>query len=443
MDYQAEYRKKLVTPEEAVRAVKSGDWVDYGHGAVRPWLLDEALAARRDELTDVKIRGQQLDKPLHVIECDPDQTHFMYNGWHYSTYERHFADEGRVMYEPMLYSNIARYYEQDIQNDVVMICVPPMDEHGYFTLSTASGVMGGIVRTAKTLILEVNENLPVVGSTEAPVHISDVTYVVEGKHGPLPEMRGKVPTEKDNRIAAAILPFIRNGATIQLGVGGLPTALGKMIADSDLKDLGMHTEFLSEAYYHMYRAGKLTNRRKAVLPGLGVFSVSITTAEVYAWMNRNPSILSVPLSFVNDPAVIRQMENFVSINGCVAVDLYGQVTSETAGLRQISGSGGQMNFVEGAYLAPGGRSFLALNASRTDKNGVKHSNIVPHFNGEVITTPRSVTQHIVTEHGAVNLAGQPGWERAERLISIADPDFREELIRAAEAQGIWRRSNKR
>ena len=247
----------------------------------------------------------------------------------------------------------------------------------------------------------------------------------------------------EKKIASFVFPHIRDGATIQLGIGGVPNAIGELIGDSDLKDLGMHTELASDGYLAMYRAGKLTNRKKSLYPGLGVLGLAIGSREFYDWLDDNPEILGMRLDYVNAIPVIAQNDNMISINGCLAVDLYGQVCSESVGTRQISGSGGQLDFVNGATAAKGGKSFLCMSSSFTDKAGARHSRILPQFGGDIVTTPRSEVFWLATEYGAVNLAGRSSWERAEALISIAHPDFRDELIRAAEAQHIWLPHNKR
>ena len=206
----------------------------------------------------------------------------------------------------------------------------------------------------------------------------------------------------------------------------------------------MHTELCCDAYYELARAGKLTNRCKNIHTRKGVFGLAVGTRKLYDWIDDNKDIECYPLSYVNDPRVITSMDNVISINGCLNADLYGQVGSESAGTRQISGTGGQLDFVMGAGMSHGGRSFLCMNSSYTDKSGVKHSRILPRFSGgDIITTPRTWSYYIVTEYGAVNLSGKSTWERADALISIAHPDFREELIAAAQEQKIWLPSNKR
>ena len=199
----------------------------------------------------------------------------------------------------------------------------------------------------------------------------------------------------------------------------------------------------SDGYYALFKAGKLTNRKKTLYPNKGVLGLAIGSQELYDWLDDNPGIAGFPLSYVNDPAVIAQNENMISINGCLTADLYGQVGSESAGTRQISGTGGQLDFVTGATMSKGGKAFLCMSSTFTDKRGERHSRIVPQLRGDIVTTPRSQAYYLVTEYGAAMLAGQSTWQRAERLISLAHPDFREELIRSAEEQRIWLPSNKR
>ena len=223
----------------------------------------------------------------------------------------------------------------------------------------------------------------------------------------------------------------------------MPNAGGELFAESDLKDLGMHTELCSDAYLHLYKAGKLTNKKKTIDKGKGVFGVAIGSAELYEWLDDNHGVAAYPLEYVNRPDVIAQIDNMVSINSCVSVDLYGQVSSESFGARQISGTGGQLDFLIGASSARGGKAFICMGSTYKDKSGQLFSRVLPQFNGDIITSPRSQVYFLATEYGVINMEGRSTWERAEGLISIAHPDFRDELIKEAEKRKIWRRSNKR
>ncbi|MBQ0037164.1 MAG: butyryl-CoA:acetate CoA-transferase [Clostridiales bacterium] len=439
-----EYKTKLRTPEQAVQVVKDGDWVDYTSNVCFPTLLDAALAKRRDELWDVKVRGNLIFGPIQVVECDDTREHFCYNSWHCSAYERKLCDKDLCNYIPMIFRNNTVYYRQFLTVNVAMMAVPPMDKHGYFNMSCAVGVGRGILDKADIVILEINENLPVVcGGFDEAIHISEVDYVVEGHHDPLPQFPIAPATPEDIAIADLILPEIPNGATLQLGIGGMPNVLGARLAQSDLKDLGMHTELCSDAYYELFKAGKLTNKCNTIHRGKGATGIVFGSQDLYDWIDHNVGVMGAPLEYINAPEVIGQLDNMISINNCIAVDLYGQVCAESAGLRQISGTGGQLDYLTGAAMSRGGKAFIAMTSSFVDKKGQRHSRILPHFGGDIVTDPRSQAYYIVTEYGMVNLAGRSSWERAEMLISVAHPDFREELIAAAQAQRIWHRSNKR
>ncbi len=440
-----EYRSKLRSADEAVKVIKSGDWVDYITGNGFPVGLDAALARRKDELTDVKVRGNLISGPIQIVECDPEREHFIYNSWHCSGYERKLCDRGLCNYIPMIFRNLVEYYRHFLDVNVAMIAVTPMDDHGYFNLSTSIGVAKGILDTADVVIVEINENLPMIhGGWDDSIHISEVDYIVEGENTPLLRMGTPKPKETDIKIAEAIIPHISDGCMLQLGIGGMPGVIGEMIAESDLKDLGMHTELSSDAYYKIYEAGKLTNKYSTLNKGKGIGGIFYGTEDFYKWIDNNPGIIGYPLEYVNAPEVMGKLDKLISINSCISTDLYGQVCSESAGTRQISGTGGQLDFLTGAAMSKGGKAFICMSSTFKEKDGSIKSSIVPAFvNGDIITSPRSQAYYMVTEYGAVNLVGRTTWERAELLISVAHPDFREELIKAAEKQKIWIRSNKR
>ena len=445
MDIHEEYSKRLRTAEEAVRLVQDGDWVDYSQALSFPPALDRALAARKGELHDVKLRCAISMRPVQVVEQDPEQESFTYNVWHCSGLDRKYLDAGRAYFSPMLFRHCGRYYERgDAPVNVAMVTVAPMDSHGYFSYGLTNCTQQELIDAADKVIVEVNPHMPYIVGLEADsIHVTEVDAIVENDE----EFAHPAPvkiSDIDRQIAANIFPHLTDGITSQLGIGGMPNALGSLIAESELKDLGMHTELMSDGYLTLYRAGKITNAKKELDRGVGIFGICNGSRELYDFLDRNPEIRSAPMRYINDPAVIGQFDKFVSINGCIAFDLYGQVCSETVGTRHISGTGGQLDFVTGAFEAAHGRAFLAVASTFTDKKGVLHSNILPRFTGgDVITTPRAQAPYMVTEYGVANLAGMPTWQRAEAIIGLAHPDFREELIRAAEAQRIWRRSNRR
>jgi acyl-CoA hydrolase len=240
-----------------------------------------------------------------------------------------------------------------------------------------------------------------------------------------------------------IVEQIPNGACLQLGIGGMPNTVGAMIADSDLKDLGVHTEMYVDAFVDIAKAGKITGAKKSIDRFRQAYAFGAGTQKMYDYLNDNPQLMSAPVDYTNDVRVISKLDNFISINNAVDIDLYGQVNAESAGTRQISGAGGQMDFVMGAYASEGGKSFICLSSTFKAKDGTFQSRIRPTLaNGSVVTDTRPQVHYLVTEYGMVNLKGSSAWERAEKIISVAHPDFRDELIKEAEAMHIWRKSNK-
>ncbi len=445
MDYQALYQQKLTTPEQAVKAVKSGDWVDYGWCTNHPVALDRALAARKDELTDVKVRGGVTMWMPEIAKAEDAGDHFTWNSWHCSGIDRKIIGKGMGFFAPMRYSELPRFYRENVTVDVAMIQVTPMDSHGNFSYALAASHLADMLDKAKVIILEVNQNLPwVYGLTGCEINIADVDYVVEGDNPAVAQLGGGgEPTDVDRAVAKLIVEQIPNGACLQLGIGGMPNTVGSMIAQSDLKDLGVHTEMYVDGFVDMALAGKLTGRNKALDKGRQVYAFAAGTQKLYDYVNRNPAVMAAPVDYTNDVRVLAQLDNFISINNAIDMDLFGQVNAESAGLKHISGTGGQLDFVMGAYLSKGGKSFICMSSTVTGKDGTVKSRIVPTLTpGSIATDPRSCVQYIVTEHGMVNLKGLSTWERTEAIISIADPQFREQLIQDAQKMGIWRRSNK-
>jgi acyl-CoA hydrolase len=317
-----------------------------------------------------------------------------------------------------------------------------MDEEGFFSMGLSDAATRAIVEAAGIVIVEECEHYPRTFS-EKPLHISEVDHVVSGTHSSLPDTVNKPPSKEELLIADQIVPMIGNGSTLQLGIGGLPDTIGTLIAESDIKDLGCHTEMIGDAYVKLFSAGKLTNAKKRIHKGKSVWTLAIGTSELYRWLDQNSDAVSYPVDYINAPEVIASNEKMICINSALEVDLYGQTCAESVGVRNISGSGGQLDFLTGAFLSPGGKGFICLTSTFVTKEGQIKSRIVPTMSGgSIITDPRSQAFYIVTEYGAVNLAGLSTWERAEKIISIAHPMFREELICDAERMKIWRRTNK-
>ncbi|MDY4784264.1 butyryl-CoA:acetate CoA-transferase [Pygmaiobacter massiliensis] len=446
MSFTEEYKQKLTTAEEAVKVVKSGDWVDFGWCAGTPNALDKALAARYEELEDVKLRGGVLLRALDIFGVPDVAKHFTWNSWHMSGAERRMINSGCAFYAPIRYSELPRYYRENVvPNDVAMFQVAPMDEHGYFNFGPEASHMMAVCEKSKVIIVEVNKNLPrCLGGFEEAIHISKVDMIVEcdAPMGILPA--GGAASEVDEAVAKLIVDEIPNGACLQLGIGGMPNAVGSLIASSDLKDLGVHTEMYVDGFVDMAKAGKITGRSKNIDRGRQTYAFAAGTQKLYDYLNNNPECMSAPVNYTNDARVISQIDNFMSINNAVNLDLFGQVNSESAGTKHISGAGGQLDFVLGAYLSKGGKSFICCSSSFTDKEGNLKSRILPTLEtGSIVTDTRANIHYLVTEYGKANLKGLSSWEKAEAIISVAHPQFREELIASADKMKIWRKSNKR
>ena len=446
MDIREAYNQKLRTPEEAVKVVRSGDWIDYGWNACAPVALDRALAERHQELHDVKVRGAVLMARPAIMSVPDTAEHFIWNSWHMGGLERKLIDEGCAYYIPLRYSELPRYYRENVDPiHVAMIQVSPMDDEGYFSYGLNASHLQALFEKAEIIILEVNRKYPRChGGDDTRIHISRVDMVVEGGDPDLNQLPAAAPNEVDRAVADLIVSQIPDGACLQLGIGGMPNAVGSLIAQSDLKDLGVHTEMYVDAFVDLALAGKINGSKKAIDRGLQVFAFGAGTQKLYDYLHENPQCRAYPVDYTNDVRVIAQLDNFISINNAVDVDLFGQVNAESSGIRHISGAGGQQDFVLGAYLSKGGKSFVCCASTIRGKDGSLQSRIRPTLReGSVVTDTRCNVQYLVTEYGMVNLKGATTWERAERIISIAHPDFREELIREAERMKIWRQSAKR
>ncbi len=440
------YQEKLTTAEEAAKVVKSGDWVDYGWTTGTPVAVDKALAKRMPELNDVNFRGGILMWTPEIFKIENPAEHLTWNSWHMGGIERKAVAQGFCYYASIRYSELPRYY-RDIETkpDVAIFQVAPMDEHGYFNFGPNASHMAACCETSKVVIVEVNENLPVCyGGMEEGIHISRVDMIVEGENPSIAELGGAAATEVDEAVAKLIVSQIPDGACLQLGIGGMPNAVGSLIAKSDLKDLGVHTEMYVDAFVDISNAGKITGARKAIDKGRQVYAFAAGTKKLYDFLNRNPECMSAPVEYTNDIRSISALDNFMSINNAVDLDLFGQINSESAGTKPISGAGGQLDFVLGAYLSRGGKSFICCSSTFKTKDGTLKSRIVPTLTpGSIVTDTRANVHYLVTEYGMVNLKGLSSWQRAEAIISIAHPQFRDELIASAEKMNIWKRSNKR
>jgi acyl-CoA hydrolase len=330
--------------------------------------------------------------------------------------------------------------------DVFVTMTVPMDKNGFFNFGVGNSHCKDFANSAKIVIVEVNKNLPnCLGGFGEGLNLSEIDYIIEeGEHTPMlctPPPAEASPEER--KIAEIIVEEIPNGACLQLGIGGLPNTVGALLAESDLKDLGVQTEMFCEAFVKLYEAGKITNRHKVIDKYKSTYTFALGSQPLYDFMHENSNLASCPVDYLNDPARIRLNPRMISINNLLEVDILTQVCSESSGIRQISGSGGQLDYAFGAYESEGGKSFLAFTSTHKDRDGKLVSRIRPTLaQGAVVTTPRSAVHRLVTEYGKINVRGMSNWERAEAVIGIAHPNFREELIKDAEKMGIWHQSQK-
>lgn len=442
--YTNEYNNKLVTAAEAVEVVKSGDWVEYAFGVSGANELDEALAQRADELYDVKIRVDIGVWPHYSLEADPTGKHFLWHSWHFGGLDRKYYNQGQLYYIPMKFHECPAMTRNNCEpTNVFMATVSPMDRHGYFSVGAGAPSAMAAIEKADYVILEVNTNMPrVLGGNQEHIHINQVDFVVESSNQPLPTLTATQPNDVERIIAGHIIDRLYDGCCIQLGIGGIPNAIGTMVADSDLKDLGVHTEMYVDAYVKMTKAGNITGAKKNLDRYKQVFSFAMGSRELYDFIDDNPGVIAYSVDYTNNPYIVAQIDDFVSINACIEVDLFGQVSAESVGTRHISGTGGQLDFVEGAYKSKNGQSFVCM-TSTFESKGTVVSRLKPTLTpGSIVTDPRTATHMIVTEYGIANLKGKSTWERAEALINIAHPDFRDQLIKEASDMKIWRKSNR-
>lgn len=453
--YKQMYKEKLCTPEDAAKQVKSGDAIDYGFFNGKPVAFDRALAQRKEELSDVIIQTCVTLLPVpEVVLRDPLGEAFTYHDVHFSPLTRIMQSRGaqNVFYAPPVLGESEMYScPIDAESgkfgiplrDVMALRTTPMDEHGYFNFGLSNSCTYEQAVNAKKLIIEENPNMPIaLGGSKEKIHISQVDHIIH-EESPLGEIPLKEPTDIDRMIATHVLEHIGDGSCIQLGIGGMPNALGKLISETDLKDLGGHTEMLSDAYVDMFESGRMTGLKKNSDIGKIVYTFALGSKRLYDFVHNNKALASCNVFYSNHPISLSKIDNLISINQALKVDIFSQVNAESSDFRQISGNGGMLDFVQGAYWSKGGKSMICLPSSFTDKEGQRISNILPILPlGTTVTVPRQTVHMIVTEYGCAVMKGASTWARAERLIGIAHPDFRDGLIKAARENRIWRRTNK-
>lgn len=421
--FQEMYQAKRKSPEEVAMYVKSGDVCACPTGLEEPTAICEAVAARamRGELAGVvhhatlSVKGGPFMKPELKGKYD-------YVSWFTGGPGRKGIQEGIHTYIPNNYSTIPGLW-RDVQPrlDVFYAEVSPMDKHGYFSCPMAGAEVVAMREKASIILLDVNDQMPRVMG-DCLIHISQVTALCESSR-PLLVLNNPPLSDDDKKIGQMIADEVCDGATLQLGIGGIPNAVGVLLKDK--KDLGLHTEMFTDSMVDLLECGAVTNMKKPIHVGKTVATLAWGSKKMYDFMDDNPAFEMYPVSYINNPAVIAQHDNFVSVNSCVEVDLFGQICSESIGTKHYSGSGGQLDFVRGANMSKGGKGFIAMLS--TTKGGTI-SKIKPILTpGSIVTTPRNEVDFLVTENGIVRLKGQTASQRAKMIISLAAPQFREEL----------------
>jgi itaconate CoA-transferase len=427
--YQREYRKKLTTPEEAVKSIRNGDMLVHGLTMAEPPALLEAVASRLREGDLNKMKTFSI-LPLspacssvlspELVDCVESYTGFVDSG------TRGLVSTGLNYYVPNHLHQVPRLLEEYIGVDVCITMVSPMDDAGYFSFGTANDFTSTAARAARILIVEVNRNMPRVFG-ESLIHISEVDAVVEN-HEKIPDFPSSEKQPEADIIGKNISKMVPDGATLQMGIGVLPNAVADQLAKHS--DLGIHTEVFGPGMVQLIKKGIINGEKKTLHPRKHVFTVAQGDQEMLEFMNENPAMESYPCSYVNNPAIIAKNNRMISINSLIQVDLLGQCNAEYLAGHQYSGTGGQLDFVRGAFDAKDGKSILAFYS--TARRGTV-SRVVDRLDtGAMVTTPRMDTHYLVTEYGVANLKGKSTRERAHDIISIAHPKFREELYRQAE-----------
>ena len=429
MDYAADYKKKLETAAKAVEPIKDGEVVVYGMSVTQPPALLRAIADRA-RARDIKNLKMYSFLPLaHAIKTvlDPELCDVIHHStWFVGGLERGLVKSGLDYHVPCYLHQIPRLCRDFMDIDTVITTVSPMDDAGFFTFGTGNDYISTAARHCRRLVVEVNPNMPRVFG-QSQLHLSEVDTVVENE-APLIEMPPPDPHPEDDTIGPMLAELVPDGATLQLGIGGLPNAITRYLVDH--KDLGVHTELLTPGMIDLIQKDVITGRKKNLHPGKHVFTTASGPKSMYEFMDDNPSIESYPSDHVCRPSVIAQNDNMIAVNSVIEVDLMGQANAEYLSGTTFSGTGGQLDFVRGAFDSKGGKSIHAFYA--TAKGG-EISRIVPRFKqGAVVTSPRADTHILVTEYGVADLKGKNSKERALAIIDLAHPKFRDDLLKEAE-----------
>ena len=427
--YQAEYKRKLTTPQKAIGPVPDSCTIVHGMASGEPSALLEAVAERARAGKFKEVKAFSMLPMAHAARTilDPGLSDVVFpQTWFVSPSDRGFVRVGLNSFVPNEFHQVPRFIREFMEIDLVITTVSPMDKAGFFTFGTINDYITTAARHCRRLVVEVNPRMPRVFG-DSLVHVSEVDAIVENDV-PILEVVPAEPKPEAEIIGRSIAEMIPDGATIQLGFGGIPNALAVYLEAH--KDLGIHSELFCPGLKHLIQKGAVTGRKKNFHTRQHVFTNALGDRDMYDFMHDNPSMASHPVSYTNDPHVIAQNDNLISVNATIEVDLLGQCNSESLGGFQFSGTGGQVDFVRGSSRSKGGKPVIALYA--TAKDG-EVSRVVPRFQtGTVVTTPRMDTHFLVTEHGVVNLKGKSTRDRALDIISIAHPKFRDGLLHEAE-----------
>ncbi|WP_242343397.1 acetyl-CoA hydrolase/transferase family protein [Anaeromyxobacter terrae] len=417
------YRERRCTPAEAAAIVRSGDQLVLPICAAEPTLFVKALGARKHELSGVVVHQQHtltdayLDRESapHVALCS----------WFTSAASRSAVQGGWADFVPNHFHEVPRLLREHWPVDVLATAVSPMDEEGFFTCGLSVAYTMEALRKARKVVVQVNPAAPRTRG-DCRIHVSQVDRVVECED-PLFELTPAPVTAVERAIGGHIAELIEDGSTLQLGIGGIPNAVCAALTAK--RDLGIHTEMLTDGVVDLVRCGAVNNSRKTTHPGASVATFALGTRRLYDFMHENPAVEMHPVDHTNDPYEIGRNDRVVAINATLEVDLLGQCCSEAIGPAQWSGSGGQVDFVRGANLSRGGKSFIA--APSTARQGTVSRIVAMLEPGAVVTTGKNDVDHVVTEYGVAKLRGRTARQRALALIAIAHPDFRRELTLAA------------
>lgn len=422
-----QYAAKLVTPAEAVSCINSDNDVVVAFGAGETPVLLDAMVNRKNELYNVRVHQMIPMRPAKYLEPGLEE-HFCHVSWFTSGANRNGVQSGRFDIMPNYFYLSPRLFAEFIEVDVLMATVSPMDRYGFFSFGTSVDYTTTVAQKAKKIILVVNPQMPrTYGNTF--IHITQADYLVEDS-SPLPEVADKQPEAADMAIGRFVADLIEDGSTLQLGIGKIPNAVAQALMTK--KNLGIHSEILTDGMIDLIEAGAVNNSEKTIHRNKVIACAALGTKRLYDFINDNPMFELYPVSHTNSPNIIGKNIKMISINSTVEVDLLGQCASETIGPLQYSGTGGQVDFIRGALQAPGGKAFIVLHSTTKGK-----SKIVPQFQpGTVITTSKNDVDYIATEFGIAKLSGKTFKQRAQALINIAHPDYREELRSAARAMGL-------